>query len=53
MIEWKYFNMLPSLCSHMYAFLHRKGATMHPTEIRSIVTDYVKKNELVDENNKK
>ncbi|XP_047238581.1 eukaryotic translation initiation factor 2D isoform X2 [Girardinichthys multiradiatus] len=30
----------------------RKGTTMHPAEIRSIVTDYVKKNELVDENNK-
>ncbi|XP_047428304.1 eukaryotic translation initiation factor 2D isoform X2 [Mugil cephalus] len=30
----------------------RKGATMHPAEVRSIVTEYVKKNELVDENNK-
>ncbi|MED6241137.1 hypothetical protein ATANTOWER_031751 [Ataeniobius toweri] len=30
----------------------RKGTTMHPAEVRSIVTDYVKKNELVDENNK-
>ncbi|XP_041860796.1 eukaryotic translation initiation factor 2D [Melanotaenia boesemani] len=30
----------------------RKGMTMHPAEVRSIVTEYVKKNELVNENNK-
>ncbi|CAN9515489.1 unnamed protein product [Ophioblennius macclurei] len=30
----------------------RKGTTMHPAEVRSIVTEYVKKNELVAENNK-
>ncbi|RVE70725.1 hypothetical protein OJAV_G00067130 [Oryzias javanicus] len=30
----------------------RKGATLHPAEVRSIITDYVKKNELVDTNNK-
>ncbi|XP_005740596.1 eukaryotic translation initiation factor 2D [Pundamilia nyererei] len=30
----------------------RKGATLHPAEVRSIVTEYVKDNELVDENNK-
>ncbi|KAM4737281.1 eukaryotic translation initiation factor 2D [Anableps anableps] len=30
----------------------RKGTTMHPAEVRSIITEYVKKNELVDENNK-
>ncbi|XP_029975610.1 eukaryotic translation initiation factor 2D [Salarias fasciatus] len=30
----------------------RKGATMHPAEVRSIITEYVKKNELVAENNK-
>ncbi|KAM4562849.1 eukaryotic translation initiation factor 2D [Odontesthes bonariensis] len=30
----------------------RKGATMHPAEVRSIVTEYVKANELVDGNNK-
>lgn len=30
----------------------RKGATLHPAEVRSIVTEYVKSNELVDENNK-
>lgn len=30
----------------------RKGVTMHPSEVRSIVTEYVKKNELVDANNK-
>ncbi|KAF6730454.1 Eukaryotic translation initiation factor 2D [Oryzias melastigma] len=30
----------------------RKGATLHPAEVRSIITDYVKKNELVDANNK-
>uniref|UniRef100_A0A672HXE6 DM2 domain-containing protein n=1 Tax=Salarias fasciatus TaxID=181472 RepID=A0A672HXE6_SALFA len=29
-----------------------KGATMHPAEVRSIITEYVKKNELVAENNK-
>uniref|UniRef100_A0A8C7Z8Q7 Eukaryotic translation initiation factor 2D n=1 Tax=Oryzias sinensis TaxID=183150 RepID=A0A8C7Z8Q7_9TELE len=31
----------------------RKGATLHPAEVRSIITDYVKNNELVDNNNKK
>lgn len=30
----------------------RKGASMHPAEVRSIITEYVKKNELVAENNK-
>ncbi|XP_038127240.1 eukaryotic translation initiation factor 2D [Cyprinodon tularosa] len=30
----------------------RKGAIMHPAEVRSAITEYVKKNELVDENNK-
>ncbi|XP_004070820.1 eukaryotic translation initiation factor 2D [Oryzias latipes] len=30
----------------------RKGATLHPAEVRSIITDYVKNNELVDKNNK-
>lgn len=30
----------------------RKGTTIHPAEIRNIITEYVKKNELVDENNK-
>ncbi|XP_028265867.1 eukaryotic translation initiation factor 2D [Parambassis ranga] len=30
----------------------RKGTTLHPAEVRSIITEYVKKNELVDENNK-
>nr|XP_046253557.1 eukaryotic translation initiation factor 2D isoform X2 [Scatophagus argus] len=30
----------------------RKGAILQPTEVRNIVTEYVKKNELVDENNK-
>uniref|UniRef100_A0A665T0D3 Eukaryotic translation initiation factor 2D n=1 Tax=Echeneis naucrates TaxID=173247 RepID=A0A665T0D3_ECHNA len=30
----------------------RKGAIVQPAEVRSIVTEYVKKNELVDENNK-
>ncbi|XP_017264859.1 eukaryotic translation initiation factor 2D [Kryptolebias marmoratus] len=30
----------------------RKGATMNAAEVRSIITEYVKKNELVDENNK-
>lgn len=30
----------------------RKGAILQPAEVRSIVTDYVKKNELVAENNK-
>ncbi|CAG6021603.1 eukaryotic translation initiation factor 2D isoform 2-T2 [Menidia menidia] len=30
----------------------RKGATMHPAEVRSIVTEYVKKNELIDGHNK-
>uniref|UniRef100_A0A8C5N9W2 Eukaryotic translation initiation factor 2D n=1 Tax=Gouania willdenowi TaxID=441366 RepID=A0A8C5N9W2_GOUWI len=30
----------------------RKGATMNPTEVRSLVTDYVKKNDLVVEHNK-
>lgn len=30
----------------------RKGAVLQPTEVRSIITDYVKKNELVAENNK-
>lgn len=29
-----------------------KGATMQPAEVRSIITEYVKRNELVDENNK-
>uniref|UniRef100_A0A8C8DZ27 Eukaryotic translation initiation factor 2D n=1 Tax=Oryzias sinensis TaxID=183150 RepID=A0A8C8DZ27_9TELE len=29
-----------------------KGATLHPAEVRSIITDYVKNNELVDNNNK-
>ncbi|KAM3617565.1 uncharacterized protein V6R79_008231 [Siganus canaliculatus] len=36
-------------------FLHaekRKGAVMQPVEVRNIVTEFVKKNELVDENNK-
>lgn len=30
----------------------RKGTVLQPSEVRSIVTDYVKKNELVAENNK-
>ncbi|XP_036961458.1 eukaryotic translation initiation factor 2D isoform X2 [Acanthopagrus latus] len=30
----------------------RKGAVLQPAEVRSIVTEYVKNNELVDENNK-
>ncbi|XP_074536619.1 eukaryotic translation initiation factor 2D [Halichoeres trimaculatus] len=30
----------------------RKGAMLQPAEVRNIVTEYVKKNELVDENNK-
>uniref|UniRef100_A0A7N6ABS0 Eukaryotic translation initiation factor 2D n=1 Tax=Anabas testudineus TaxID=64144 RepID=A0A7N6ABS0_ANATE len=30
----------------------RKGTILQPAEVRSIVTEYVKKNELVDENNK-
>uniref|UniRef100_A0A8C6TVD3 Eukaryotic translation initiation factor 2D n=1 Tax=Neogobius melanostomus TaxID=47308 RepID=A0A8C6TVD3_9GOBI len=30
----------------------RKGAVLQPAEVRSIITDYVKKNELVAENNK-
>uniref|UniRef100_A0A3Q1CRM2 Eukaryotic translation initiation factor 2D n=1 Tax=Amphiprion ocellaris TaxID=80972 RepID=A0A3Q1CRM2_AMPOC len=30
----------------------RKGTTLHAAEVRSIITEYVKKNELVDENNK-
>uniref|UniRef100_A0A8C5N9V2 DM2 domain-containing protein n=1 Tax=Gouania willdenowi TaxID=441366 RepID=A0A8C5N9V2_GOUWI len=30
----------------------QKGATMNPTEVRSLVTDYVKKNDLVVEHNK-
>uniref|UniRef100_A0A3Q0SZL7 Eukaryotic translation initiation factor 2D n=1 Tax=Amphilophus citrinellus TaxID=61819 RepID=A0A3Q0SZL7_AMPCI len=30
----------------------RKGATLHSAEVRSVVTEYVKNNELVDENNK-
>ncbi|XP_037539876.1 eukaryotic translation initiation factor 2D [Nematolebias whitei] len=30
----------------------RKGTTMNAAEVRSIITEYVKKNELVDENNK-
>lgn len=30
----------------------RKGTTIHPAEVRNIITEYVKKNELVDENNK-
>ncbi|XP_070825191.1 eukaryotic translation initiation factor 2D isoform X1 [Chaetodon trifascialis] len=30
----------------------RKGTIVQPAEVRKIVTDYVKKNELVDENNK-
>ncbi|XP_071332657.1 eukaryotic translation initiation factor 2D [Trachinotus anak] len=30
----------------------RKGAILQPAEVRSVVTEYVKKNELVDENNK-
>lgn len=30
----------------------RKGAILQPAEVRNIVTEFVKKNELVDENNK-
>ncbi|XP_042266316.1 eukaryotic translation initiation factor 2D [Thunnus maccoyii] len=30
----------------------RKGTILQPTEVRGIVTEYVKKNELVDKNNK-
>ncbi|XP_029011211.1 eukaryotic translation initiation factor 2D isoform X1 [Betta splendens] len=30
----------------------RKGSALQPAEVRSIITEYVKKNELVDENNK-
>ncbi|KAJ0064769.1 hypothetical protein NL108_013013, partial [Boleophthalmus pectinirostris] len=30
----------------------RKGTVLQPAEVRSIITDYVKKNELVAENNK-
>lgn len=30
----------------------RKGTILQPSEVRSIITDYVKKNELVAENNK-
>nr|XP_020441097.1 eukaryotic translation initiation factor 2D [Monopterus albus] len=30
----------------------RKGTILQPAEVRSIVTEYVKKNELVDKNNK-
>ncbi|KAM9350372.1 eukaryotic translation initiation factor 2D [Symphorus nematophorus] len=30
----------------------RKGTILQPVEVRNIVTEYVKKNELVDENNK-
>lgn len=32
---------------------HRKGVALQPAEVRSIVTEYVKKNDLVDETNKK
>uniref|UniRef100_A0A8C7IXG9 Eukaryotic translation initiation factor 2D n=1 Tax=Oncorhynchus kisutch TaxID=8019 RepID=A0A8C7IXG9_ONCKI len=31
----------------------RKGTVLQPAEVRAIITDYVKRNELVDENNKK
>ncbi|XP_067096201.1 eukaryotic translation initiation factor 2D isoform X1 [Osmerus mordax] len=30
----------------------RKGAVLQPAEVRNIITDFVKRNELVDENNK-
>uniref|UniRef100_A0A8C7J0I1 Eukaryotic translation initiation factor 2D n=1 Tax=Oncorhynchus kisutch TaxID=8019 RepID=A0A8C7J0I1_ONCKI len=30
----------------------RKGTVLQPAEVRAIITDYVKRNELVDENNK-
>lgn len=30
----------------------RKGAVLQPSEVRTIITDYVKQNELVDETNK-
>ncbi|XP_038864572.1 eukaryotic translation initiation factor 2D [Salvelinus namaycush] len=30
----------------------RKGTVLQPSEVRAIITDYVKRNELVDENNK-
>lgn len=33
--------------------LNRKGTILQPAEVRNIVTEYVKKNDLVDENNKK
>lgn len=33
--------------------LYRKGTILEPAEVRNIVTEYVKKNELVDDNNKK
>nr|XP_006628528.1 PREDICTED: eukaryotic translation initiation factor 2D [Lepisosteus oculatus] len=31
---------------------HRKGAALSAGDVRAIITDYVKRNELVDENNK-
>ena len=31
----------------------RKGTVLQPGEVRTIITEYVKANELVDENNKK
>ncbi|KAK6303777.1 hypothetical protein J4Q44_G00262310 [Coregonus suidteri] len=31
----------------------RKGTVLQPAEVRTIITDYVKRNELVEENNKR
>uniref|UniRef100_A0A8C6TTS7 Eukaryotic translation initiation factor 2D n=1 Tax=Neogobius melanostomus TaxID=47308 RepID=A0A8C6TTS7_9GOBI len=36
----------------VFLMIYRKGAVLQPAEVRSIITDYVKKNELVAENNK-
>lgn len=40
-------------CVRLCVCSPRKGAALQAAEVRTIITDYVKKNELVDDNNKK
>jgi len=43
----------PSRGSNQVFFLFRKGSILSGSEVRNIIINYVKTNELVDETNKK
>lgn len=47
---WASFLEVVWVCAYV---LPRKGAALQAADVRTIITDYVKKNELVDDNNKK